>query len=294
MENTGDFAQNTQDKAEFQNIYFMHLLFAEKPQQPDNGTIGRALNRRFGEVDLVSPGPGLVSFAVKKYPVTYKDGVVPAQVVMTEVREFEQSSIDDFARSQLWDVQNGGEILDSCRYQVSIFDMMSAGLEYKERCELLMDWLEAAMELYPDCTAVWIAPAGKLFTAEMVREHGVSREDRFVYFGVNARFFNIQGTDDQIVDTLGMYAVGLPDVQYHFHGLDPNRVVNHAYNVASYLFDRNAPVRSGETIDGLLNGNMSQEVQWRCQYEDALIQPVRCVMDICPGEWAAGNREDGD
>ena len=266
----------------------------EKPQQPDNGAIGQALNQRFGDVDLVCPGPGLISFAVKKYPVTYKDGVVPAQVVMTEVREFKQDTIDDFARSQLWDVQNGREILDSCRYQVSIFDMMSAGLEYKERCELLMDWLEAAMELYPDCTAVWIAPAGKLFTAEMVREHGVSREDRFVYFGVNARFFNIQGTDDQIVDTLGMYAVGLPDVQYHFHGLDPNRVVNHAYNVASYLFDRNAPVRSGETIDGLLNGNMSQEVQWRCQYEDALIQPVRCVMDICPGEYAAGNREDGE
>ena len=43
-----------------------------------------------------------------------------------------------------------------------------------------------------------------------------------------------------------------------------------------------------------LNGNMSQEVQWRCQYEDALIQPVRCVMDICPGEYAAGNREDGE
>ena len=294
MEKPGNFQQNTQDKAEFQNTYFMHLLFVEKPQQPDNGAIGQALNQRFGDVDLVCPGPGLISFAVKKYPVTYKDGVVPAQVVMTEVREFKQDTIDDFARSQLWDVQNGGEILDSCRYQVSIFDMMSAGLEYKERCELLMDWLEAAMELYPGCTAVWIAPAGKLFTAEMVREHGVSREDRFVYFGVNARFFNIQGTDDQIVDTLGMYAVGLPDVQYHFHGLDPNRVVNHAYNVASYLFDRNAPVRSGETIDGLLNGNMSQEVQWRCQYEDALIQPVRCVMDICPGEYAAGNREDGE
>ena len=47
-------------------------------------------------------------------------------------------------------------------------------------------------------------------------------------------------------------------------------------------------------IDGLLNGNMSQEVQWSCQYEDALIQPVRCVMDICPGEYAAGNREDGE
>ena len=169
--------------------------------------------------------------------------------------------------------------------------MMSAGLEYKQRCELLMDWLETALKQFPNCAAVWVAPAGKLFTAQMIREHRIYRKDRFVYFCVNARFFNIQGTDDQIVDTLGMYAVGLPDVQYHFRGLDPNRVVSHAYNVVSYLFDRDAPVKSGETLDGLLDGNMSQEVQWRCQYEDALIQPVRCVMDICPGEYAAGNRE---
>ncbi|MBS6954087.1 MAG: DUF4261 domain-containing protein [Enterocloster asparagiformis] len=294
MEKNGDFKQNTQDKAEFQNIYFMHLLFAERPQRPETEAIGRALEACFGQVDQVSPGPGLVSFAIKKYPVTYKDGVVPAQVVMTEVRDFAQDSIDAFSRSQLWDVQDGEEILASCRYQVSIFDMMSAGLEYKQRCELLMDWLETALKLFADCTAVWVAPAGKLFTAQMVREHGISRADRFVYFGVNARFFNIQGTDDQIVDTLGMYAVGLPDVQYHFHGLDPNRVVNHAYNVASYLFDQDAPIKNGETIDGLLDGEMSREVQWRCQYEDALIQPVRCVMDICPGEYAAGNRETGE
>ncbi|MCD7908169.1 MAG: DUF4261 domain-containing protein [Clostridium sp.] len=294
MEKNGDFKQDIQDKAEFQNIYFMHLLFAERPQRPETGAIGRALEACFGQVDQVSPGPGRVSFAIKKYPVTYKDGVVPAQVVMTEVRDFAQDSIDAFSRSQLWDVQDGEEILASCRYQVSIFDMMSAGLEYKQRCELLMDWLETALKLFEDCTAVWVAPAGKLFTAQMVREHGISRADRFVYFGVNARFFNIQGTDDQIVDTLGMYAVGLPDVQYHFHGLDPNRVVNHAYNVASYLFDQDAPIKNGETIDGLLDGEMSREVQWRCQYEDALIQPVRCVMDICPGEYAAGNREAGE
>lgn len=294
MGKPGDFKQDTQDKAEFQNIYFMRLLFEEQPQRPDTEAIGRALESCFGQVDLVSPGPGLVSFAVKKYPVTYKDGVVPAQVLMTEVQEFDQNSIDAFSRSQLWDVPDGGELLSSCRYQVSIFDMMSAGLEYKQRCELLMDWLETALKLFPDCTAVWVTPAGKLFTADMVREHEIPRADRFVYFGVNARFFNIQGTEDQIVDTLGMYAIGLPDVQYHFCGLDPNRVVNHAYNVASYLFDKDAPIKSGETIDGLLEGNMSREVQWRCQYEDALIQPVRCVMDICPGEYAAGNREDGE
>lgn len=38
-----------------------------------------------------------------------------------------------------------------------------------------------------------------------------------------------------LVDTLGMSLLFLPDIQYHFHGLDPNLIVNHAYNTALYL-----------------------------------------------------------
>ena len=38
-----------------------------------------------------------------------------------------------------------------------------------------------------------------------------------------------------LVDMLGMSLLFLPDIQYHFHGLDPNLIVNHAYNTASYL-----------------------------------------------------------
>ena len=38
-----------------------------------------------------------------------------------------------------------------------------------------------------------------------------------------------------LVDTLGMCLLFLPDLQYHFHGLDPNLMVNHACNTASYL-----------------------------------------------------------
>lgn len=155
---------------------------------------------------------------------------------------------------------------------------------------MLMDWLEAALSLFPDCAAVYTEASGKLFAADQVRNHRIPREDRFLYFCMNVRFFNIQGTNDHVVDTLGLYAIDLPDVQYHFHTLDPNHVVNHAYNVASYIYANNAPIKSGETIDGIWQGALSQRIQWKCQYEDALIQPVRCVMDICPNEYAAGKR----
>ena len=72
-----------------------------------------------------------------------------------------------------------------------------------------------------------------------------------------------------LIDTVGMNTLFLPDLQYHFHSMDPNWVVNHAYNAASYILEHDNPIGDGETIDGIENGRMSREIQWKCQYEDA-------------------------
>ena len=89
---------------------------------------------------------------------------------------------------------------------------------------------------------------------------------------------------------LCVVALFLPDLQYHFHGMDPNWVVNHAYNVASYILEHDNPIQDGETIDGVADGQMCREIQWKCQYEDALIQPPREVLDIHMGNYASGGR----
>ena len=68
-------------------------------------------------------------------------------------------------------------------------------------------------------------------------------------------------------------------------------MVNHAYNVASYILANDNPIEDGETVDGVEDGQMSRDVQWKCRYEDALIQPPRAVLDINMGEYAAGNRD---
>ena len=94
-----------------------------------------------------------------------------------------------------------------------------------------------------------------------------------------------------IVDTLFFYTFGAADVQVHFHDLDPNAVVNYVYNIASYQFDNDFPIKSGETVDGLdENGKTSWDIQWKAQYEDSLIQPVRTVLDVNCGQYAAGYR----
>ena len=97
-------------------------------------------------------------------------------------------------------------------------------------------------------------------------------------------------TEDMLIDTVGMSTLFLPDLQYHFHDMDPNWVVNHAYNAASYILEHDTPIKDGETVDGVADGQMSREIQWKCRYEDALIQPPREVLDIHMGEFAAGQR----
>ena len=89
--------------------------------------------------------------------------------------------------------------------------------------------------------------------------HQIEGPDRFIRFGVNVRFFTIQGTEDMLIDTVGMSTLFLPDLQYHFHDMDPNWVVNHAYNVASYILANDNPIEDGETVDGVEDGQMSRD-----------------------------------
>ena len=69
-----ELKQNLEEKAEFQNLYQIYLLFEEKPVKPEAGIIRTALEETFGAIDIVSPSPALTSFAVKKYLAQFKDG----------------------------------------------------------------------------------------------------------------------------------------------------------------------------------------------------------------------------
>lgn len=277
---------------EYTHLFQIVLLFPEEGDRPTAQAMQEAVRPVLGDTDIVADMDGqLTTLAVRKHPVEYKDGQkAPAQVLMADFAPFEPDKLTDLQRSQLWDCPESQMLLPRCRYQLMLSDFMAAGLPYRERCGLLTGWLESLLPLFPDCIAVWIPSAWKLMTPQRLMENPYEGPARFLHYGVNARFFRIEGTEDMVIDTLGMYAVGLPDVQYHFHGLDPNDMVNHAYNVARYVFDNDAPIESGETIDGLKDGRIDQGVQWECRYEMALIEPRRGLMDVCPGGWSAGQR----
>ena len=273
-------------------VFMIHLLMEDKCDIPEKEFMTGIMQKHLGEVNCFLHSDEMAGFLPMKYSVHFeKDNAdVPPQLMIMKCIDINQPLLDDVAQSQLWDCQDSEQILNTCKYQVIATDMLAAGLDYKERAEMLVDYVEALVEMFPTCKAVLFENSKKMYTRDAILNCSIPKESKFIYYAVNARFFNIEGSEDMLVDTLGMSTLFLPDLQYHFHGMNPNSVVNHAYNMLSYIFDNDNPIKSGDNIDGIKDGKMSQEIQWKVQYEDALIQPVRPVIDINMGEFASGSR----
>ena len=271
--------------------FLIQMLFKEPAAMPGKEEITAAMERHIGMTECFCHDKKAAGFSALEHIAEFQDGNAPVQFMVMGCSSFKGNGFDAFLLSQMWDCQEDRErIFRECRYQVAAVDILTAALPALERADLDMDFLEALTELYPTCEAFYFQNCGKLFLAEDVRSHQIKGPDRFIRFGVNVRFFNIQDTEDMLIDTVGMSTLLLPDLQYHFHGMDPNWVVNHAYNVASYILANNNPIEDGETVDGVQDGQISRDIQWKCRYEDALIQPPRAVLDICMGKLASGNR----
>lgn len=298
MENTNNnegkvFEQDLEQKsAPTGAVFIIHLLMEEPCSMPDKDLVLSAMNKHLGDIDCYSYDDSSAGFAAKRYSVHYeKDNKdVPPLLMFSAATEVTKPVMDEMEMSQTWDCPEADELLTSCKYQVFASDMLAAGLHYQERAELIVDYVDALLEIFPSCKAVVFETSKKMYTREALFNCNVPKEDKFIYYAVNVRFFNIQDTDDMIVDTLGMGALFMPDLQYHFHGMDPNEVVNHAYNVLSYMFARENPIKSGDHIDGIKDGKMSRDVQWNVRYEGSLIQPMREVIDFNMNEYASGTR----
>lgn len=276
-------------------IFMVQLLMKEKCDMPSNERFVEVLSKHLGDVEQFGDRKVLASFAAKDYISQFKDGSTPVTLMISDCDAFASEKIDDFQRSQMWSCREDRDrILSECKYQILANDTMGGGQPPQVRANMLMDYLEALMELYPQCEAVYILNSGKLVQADEIRAKKATGLERFIQYAVNVRFFNIQGTEDSIVDTIGLGLLFIEDLQYHFHGklhdLDPNYVVGHAYSMASYLLNNNNPIKDGGTIDGIRDGALVQDIQWKCRYEESIVQPTRPVIDVCMGEYAAGNR----
>lgn len=281
-------------------VFMVQLLMKERCEMPSKEQMAEVLGRHIGRVEAAEPSDnqkllnsmeGLSLFIATEHIGHFKESQAPVQVSVMPCETFYPEKIDEMKRSQMWDcIKDRDRILSECKYCVFANDILGGALEPFERADFLMDYLEALVELFPTCEAVYSLNSGKLILADIIRNREAKGLDRYVRYMVNARFFNISGTNDHVVDTLGLSLLYIEDLQYHFHDMDPNWVVGHAYNMASYILNNRCPIKNGDTIDGITDGRLNQNIQWKCCFEDALIGPMRAVLDIYMNEYAAGQR----
>ena len=279
-------------------VFMVQLLMKDKCEMPSTERMTEVLERHIGRVEAARPTDKMADtmtdialFAAMDHIAKFSNGQGPVQVSIMPCDTFYPEKIDEMRRSQMWDCQEDRDrILSECKYCVFANDILTGALDPLERANFDMDYLEALLELFPTCEAVYSLNSGKLILADTVREKSYTGLDRYIHYVVNARFFNIQGSNDYVVDTLGMSLLYIEDLQYHFHDMDPNWVVRHAYAISSYILENSRPIKDGDTVDGVTDGMVDQNLQWKCRFEDAMINPGRPVLDIHMGQYAAGGR----
>ena len=274
--------------AEFADVYFIKLLF-EEPIAIDAELVRKKLIETFHHLDTVMEDQGTYAYALLDHMVSYaNEEKMPAQVSIMEQIPFYRDTIqNELIMSQCWGLNEPQELLERCQYEIMIHDFLAGGLERVQRANLLANFVDAMLSLYPQCIALYFPHAQKFISKEQFIHTGWNDEAlHFLDGGLQIRFFHIQDTSDMVIDSVGLTALGLPDIQCHFHELDPNAVVNFVANLASYLFMSGDVIQDKETVEGFAGTNH----KWVCQHEDALIMPKRIVLDIQMSEFASGNR----
>ena len=274
------------------NIFAFHLLMNEKCDMPNEQYILDIMDKYLGGTDHLGYHDDSVTYVPREYNIHLDDGkVISPQLMFTKCLNIEEPLMTDLEKTQLWNCKDGLDILEECKYEVLATDVLGSILDYKQRANMLVNYVLAIMEIYPNCKAVLFDNSKKMLTRDQIVNCNLVYESRFIYYAVNIRYFNIQGTNDMVVDSIGMSTLGLPDLQYHFHDLDPKLIVNHALFVLSYIYDNNNPIKSNDFIDGIKNGEISMDVSWKVDYEESLLEPYREVIDVNTNEFASGNRE---
>lgn len=222
----------------------------------------------------------------KQHMVRYDEGEAPAQTAILAANATIdlKKYTDDIQQS--WGFPDCEGVLSQSRHTLMVTEMMARRLAPGDRIGLFHAVLQAAIEVtQPD--ALVFKHSQQVVQPDSYLAH-TQRDPIFRPGALNVRFFTIaNSTGDMLMDTRGLTEIGLHDLQCHFRELDPNDVSRVLFNTAIYIFENGPVIESGNTILGI-----NSESKWVCQFEDALVEPARDILDINPGApFAAGNRQ---
>lgn len=258
--------------------YPIELLLMSAPVL-DADRLGEALSARLGPVKRSDEAPAReLHFLPDKSRFAGTGGAVATRLVFREGEPADHARLRS-TLAQSFDLENGETRLENCRASVSMAAIAGPALAGREFRKLISAGLLALLECVEAELIFW-PPSGQLLDPAKARSKLSEPAQRTnpTYGFVNVRLFNVEENGTRIMDTLGLGALGLTDLQIHFKDLDKAAVADLLYSIAAYLMEKGNVIENGHTVPGLLAGE-----SWTCLHAMALVEPDRLVLDIDPG-----------
>lgn len=255
--------------------WVVHLLLA-RPVEPPLDALRTAIGRRLGHVDEVKGEGTVLTFA---HPgLVGSLGVPMLTSVMPTDRAPVAAEVEPSLR-QTWDWPEARTEVARAGATWFVTDMLAGGVDGAKRLAVFHTLVRAVLDAVPVVAVHWL-PSQRFVRPTQWDDGPPALEAS----AINVRLHRVEETEGEIVmDTIGMAAFDLPDVQMHFAGLDETRVAAKLAGIAKYLFERGDVIADGNTVDGLEPGE-----RWKCGHDDSIVEPNRTVLAVHSGRHAAG------
>lgn len=260
--------------------YMIHLFFRRKPVIRPRKLLA-ALRSHCGNVEESTPDGASRTFVMLDHVSRYQDAFFPALAVISEIKEkINPADTVVPALLQTRDWPEASSRVNDSRYIISVTMGMTDGLHRTHRLRLVDGIVQAVLSVL-DVSAIHWIPSQRLVDPAGYASHA-KRDGVLMASALNIRMFLVEGTEDEkIMDTIGLSAFGVSDVQCHFRMIDPVRMASILFGYAEYLFEKGEVFRDGTQLPGL-----SPEEKWSCRHENSAAPPERMTLSIYPGQYS--------
>lgn len=249
----------------------VELLYERKPEL-DANAIAETVKETLPRTVVAADEPGVL-LAHEDYPIEFEEGT--KAILTMVVHPDEDKGVGDLDISQSWRFREAPDALQRATTTVLVAEMLGAGGPPGDRVKAFLTTVRAVVE-HTGPIAIHTPAAQELLAPEHLDHHPLAGL-------VNVRLFQV--TDDEgvmLMDTLGLHTLGLADFQMHFRDLDETRIGSFLFNLAAYALENPGALENGHTVG---------DERWKVQFEQAMVEPDRIVLDVDPGApYAAGER----
>lgn len=260
----------------FHKSYSTVLYFDKDPEIIAN-EIKYVLEDKIGKVSLLTNEPNLMQYKLEDFILS--DSEDEMVIISLSLKE-ENLNIIEFTEymDQTWNWEEAGNLLKETKYQLTISDNCGEGMGYKQRlvlCQLVTHIITSSLK---PIGILWQASSQLIEPNKYLDNIPGTEEYDPLYGAINVRLFTIEGKEENtVMDTVGLAALGLVDVQCYFYGYDVDQVANHLYAYGQYIFWNGDVIKDGDTIEGI-----EKYKKWGARHELSLLEPRRPVLNIGP------------